>query len=257
MPVSPVARAELPELHELIEWSRAQGSRAGYFAALYTHVGSALVYALDCGEFDHPQALRRLNELFVERYLAAFRAYRDETPSTSAWAAAFAATEKRRYCILQHILLGINAHIILDLAIVTAQAIPPDELPDFQADFDRVNAIIASLVNRLSDELAMAWPPLRWINRVFRREDDLIIDFSTRVAREYAWQGAVRLSRLSGSDQQQAIHDLDVTATSLAATVAHPPWHIHILAFIIRLGERGSVANIIDDLLLMAALKPK
>jgi hypothetical protein len=256
-PDSPITKGELAELHELIEWCRANESRIGYFAAVYTHVGGALNRALELGQFEHPEALRRLNQVFVDRYLTAFRAHRDAEPTTSAWHAAFVAAENPRLCLLQHVILGINAHINLDLAIVTAEAIPADELDAFHADFNLVNQIIASLVDRLSDELALTWPPLRWINRILRREDDVIIDFSTRVAREHAWQGALRLAQLSGPERSQAIDELDATATRLAADVTSPPWHLGIITFLIRLGERGGVVALIDDLLLMAALKPK
>ncbi|MEA2267007.1 MAG: hypothetical protein QOE27_2590, partial [Solirubrobacteraceae bacterium] len=242
---------ELPELLELVAWSRANRSRAGYFAALYTHVSRALELALDRGEFEHPEALRRLNDAFFERYLTAFRAHRDGQPTTAAWGIAFESAHRRRLCVLQHLMLGMNAHINLDLAIAVAETIPPAELADFRPDFDHMNGLLSSLVTAISNDLALAWPLLAWINRLFRDEDDVIVDFSMRLARDQAWTGALRLSTLAGADRARAIHELDADAAVLAGVVANPIWPANLIALAVRVGERGSVVEITDDLLRM------
>jgi hypothetical protein len=243
------AGRQLPELHALIDWSRSHGSRMGYFAALYTHVGVALELALTRGEFEHPDTLRRLNDVFFDRYLVASRDYRSGQPTTGAWRAAFIAGEGKGLSVVQHLLLGMNAHINLDLAIAVADVLPADELTSFRADFDRMNGLLGSLVAGVASDLAIVWPLLRWINRQFRDEDDVIIDFSMRLAREHAWDGALRLSKLTGAERARGIEELDVEATRLAGIVARPIWPANLIAAIIRLGERGTAAQIIDDLL--------
>jgi len=250
VPGSTVVGGELEELRELIDWSRAQGSRLGYFAALYTHVGLAVEHALAGGEFQHPRSLQRLNDVFFARYLAAFRAHRDGQTTSGAWAAAFKAAASRRPCIIQHLMLGMNAHINLDLAIAVAEAIPPAELDAFHADFDHMNGLLSGLVDTITKDIARAWPFLRWINQLFRQEDDLIIEFSMQLARDHAWEGARRLSALAGEERQQAIRELDADATEIADAVAHPRALAHLVALIVRAQElRRSVARIIDDLL--------
>ncbi len=243
------AGQQLPELHALIEWSRSHRSRMGYFAALYTHVGNALELALTRGEFQHPETLRRLNDVFFERYLSASRAYRTGLPTTRAWAEAFRAGEDKGLSVVQHLLLGMNAHINLDLAIAVADAIPGGELDAFRADFDHMNGLLQALVAGVARDLAIVWPLLRWINRQFRDEDDVIIDFSMRRAREQAWEGARRLSKLTGAERARMIEELDDEATLLAGIVARPVWPANLIAAVIRLGERGTEAQIIDDLL--------
>jgi hypothetical protein len=244
-----VAGQQLPELHALIEWSRSHGSRMGYFAALYTHVGNALELALTRGDFEHPETLRRLNDVFFDRYLSAARAYRTGQPTTKAWRAAFTAGEDKGLSVVQHLLLGMNAHINLDLAIAVAEAVPAEELASFRGDFDRMNGLLYALVASVANDLAIVWPLLRWINRQFRDENDVIIDFSMRLAREQAWEGALRLSKLTGAERARMIEELDDEATLLAGVVARPVWPANLVAAIIRLGERGTEAEIIDDLL--------
>lgn len=240
---------QLHDLHELIDWSRSHSSRIGYFAALYTHVGEALDAALKNGAFEHPQRIDALNDVFFARYLAACDAYRDHEAPSAVWAVALQATRNPRLCVLQHLMLGMNAHINFDLAVAVAAAIAPADLPGFRADFDRMNALLASLVNGIAADMAIAWPLLRTINRLFRSEDDVIIDFSMSVAREAAWQAALRLSRLEGDALARAITELDAEATRLAGIVARPASPADLITFVIRCGERGTVAQIIDDLL--------
>lgn len=240
---------QLQELHEVIEWSRAAGSRVGYFAALYTHVGKALDVALKNGTFDDPQRIGALNDVFFDRYVGALHAYRGGGAPTAVWAASFAATTNTRLCVLQHLMLGMNAHINFDLAIAVAKTVPPQALPGFRRDFDRMNALLASLVDKIAGDMAIVWPLLATINRLFRKPDDVIIDFSMQVAREMAWQHALRLSPLVGAELQRAIDELDAGATGLADALRHPVWPISMIAFVIRCGERGSVPDIIDDLL--------
>lgn len=244
-----LAVAELPALAELIAWSRVGSSRLGYFAALYTHVGVALDAALTRGEFQHPETMRRLNDVFFARYLAAFGAYRAGQPTSAAWGAAFTAAQSGRPSAVQHLLLGMNAHINLDLAIAVAEAIAPEDLPGLRPDFDHMNGILFSLVNRISDDIARFWPLLRAINRRFRAPDDVIIEFSMQLARNQAWAGALKLSTLAGAERERAIAELDADAASVAGWIAHPGWPVNLIADFIRLGERGTVVELIDDLL--------
>jgi hypothetical protein len=194
------------ELEEMIDWSRIRASRMGYFAALYTHVELAIDTACARDEFTHPDLLARVNERFFRRYFAAFGERRHGLPASGPWQAAFDAGESDRLCVVQHLLLGMNAHINYDLPIAVADALDPDELPVFRGDFDRMNDLLASLVDEVSDDIALCWPLLRWINRLGRGPDDVIIDFSMRCAREHAWCSALKLAPLAGGARGRAGH---------------------------------------------------
>jgi hypothetical protein len=238
------------DLTEMVEWSRAHESRMGYFAALYTHVEKAIANALAEGAFDHPALLVKVNETFFGRYRDAFDERLRRAPTTGVWKATFDATQSNRLCVVQHLLLGMNAHINFDLAIAVADALEPEQVPTFQADFNRMNALLASLVNEVCSDVALVWGPLTWINRLAGGPEDLIINFSMRYARDHAWRSAIQLSALTGSARAAAIIKLDSVAVGLAYDVAHPDGFLAAMTVaIIRLGERGTVADIIDDML--------
>jgi hypothetical protein len=236
------------ELAQMIDWSRIRASRLGYFAALYTHVEVAIDAALARNEFTHPGLLARVNERFFRRYLGAFDERRRELPASGPWQAAFDAGESNRLCVVQHLLLGMNAHINYDLPIAVTNALDRDELAVFRGDFNRMNDLLASLVDEISNDIALCWPLLRWINRLGRGPDD-IVDFSMRCAREHAWCSALKLAPLAGTERRRAIAVLDAEAARLARDVARPSALGRMVAAIIRAGERGSVPDIIDDLL--------
>lgn len=240
---------QIAELTELIDWSRRSSSRMGYFAVLYLHVGHAVQRALAAGKFQHPVELQRLNDAFFLRYRTAFDAFRDGRQASAPWEASFRAASDDRLCVLQHLMLGVNAHINFDLALSVVDSIPAEQLPAFRPDFEYMNAILDSLVDGMADDLATIFAPLRVINRLFRREDDLIVDFSMRVAREQAWHHVLTLSKLAGVEREREIARLERQATELASLVVARRSIARWLMWAIRRGERGTVPQIIDDLL--------
>ena len=66
--------------------------------------------------FDDGERMERLNVAFAARCLSALGACRHGAPPTRSWALAFEAGEALRPVVLQHLLVGINAHMNLDLA---------------------------------------------------------------------------------------------------------------------------------------------
>ena len=134
-------------IDDIVAWSLANDSRVGYFASLYWHVATSLQRAAHAGGFTDPDRIDRLNHAFFARYLAAVDAFRAGQPTTGAWGVAFDATGRDDLLIVQHLLLGANAHIDLDLAIGVAEVVPADELAGFRPDFLRMNALLCGLID--------------------------------------------------------------------------------------------------------------
>lgn len=240
---------ELPALRELISWSRANGSAVGYFAALYYHTGRAVDEGLERGMFATPELLARVNDVFFDRYLTAFDAFRKGVPTSSSWEASFGAAGNQQLTVLQHLLLGMNAHINFDLAVAVVEAVPVDQLDGFHRDFQTMNRIFSGLVQEIAADLAEVWRPLRIVNRYLHREDQRLVDLGLLVVRDEAWHTVRRLSRRAGSERAREIAALDARTTALAHHLGRPGGPLARLARRIRRGEHGTVAQIIDDLL--------
>ena len=159
--------AVLEELDAVVETCVRRRSRAGYFAALYRAVTRAVQARAAAGEFEDADRMRAFVGAFARRYLDAFDAWSGGQPTTEAWRAAFAAAQRWRPTVLQHVMLGINAHINLDLGIVTAEAADASGgLAPIARDFDEVNVLLASLVVACQDAVGAVSPWVGLLDRV-------------------------------------------------------------------------------------------
>jgi Family of unknown function (DUF5995) len=198
------------------------GSRVGYFAAIYRKMTAKIGEGIETGFFDDGARMERLDVGFADRYLQAYEAFRAGASTTRSWARAFEATTSARPIILQHLLLGINAHINLDLGIAAAEVAPGAALPDLRRDFDRVNEIIAWLMGEVASDVAAVSPWIGLLDRLGGRRDDEIIRFSIESARSAAWRFAVELAPLAREDWGGPIGARDASVARLGGVVLNP-----------------------------------
>jgi hypothetical protein len=162
---------------------------------------------------------------------------------SKSWRLAFEAEDDWWPLVLQHLLLGMNAHINLDLGIAAASVAPGSALKELQPDFIRINGILASLVDDVGDRLARIWPMLGIMDIGADRLDENAIDFSIRRARDHAWTVACKLALLPSDAWDPAIDLLDTGVTVFGGKVRHPGLWLATRLRVVRLGERGSVAE--------------
>jgi hypothetical protein len=228
-------------LDAIIETARAERSPMGYFPALYRKVTRRVRQDIAAGDFDDGPRMERLATGFAGRYLDACDAYRGGRPVTAAWTLAFSSTGDWRPVVLQHLLLGMNAHINLDLGIAAARVAPGRELASLKGDFDRINGILGSLVQSVQDQLATVWPVLRILDGTSARTNQAIVNFAMGRARDQAWSVAERLAPLGFEAQEREIAHMDRSARDVGRCVRHPGLRISTLLLGVRLGERGNV----------------
>jgi hypothetical protein len=248
-PAAETIEQVIDRLTQIIDTARDERSPLGYFPALYRKVTVRVAQGIKRGEFDDGAWLERLDVVFAGRYLSAYDAYRaGESPSQS-WAYAFRVAGESRPIVLQHLLLGINAHINLDLGIATAQSVGSEqELERRRADFDRINSILAGLVEEVKEKLATTWMTLRFFNRYLGSVEDAIINFSLEESRVGAWKSAQNFVALAPPAWPDAIERRDRKIAKVGHIVRHPGVIGTTVNHIIRLGERGGVARKIDIL---------
>jgi hypothetical protein len=242
---TPMIDAVVAELSDVLEWSIAEGSRLGYFAALYLRVTREVQRGVQAGEFDDGPRMDRLDGLFARRYLDAVASHRAGKPMSASWKAAFDTAERNRPLILQHLFLGINAHINLDLGIAALQTLQGGApLSSLQADFNRINAVLSSLVDQTENSLARAAPLMSVLDWFAGRADEMLADFSIEVARDGAWAFAEALAAASESERAQQIAMRDADIAALGYAVAKPGLMLSLAILPFRLLERGGPAEI-------------
>jgi hypothetical protein len=182
------------DLESIIDESIARASRLGYFAALYNRVTETVQKGIADGIFDDGPRMERLDVTFATRYIDAYRQYRaGELPSRS-WLKAFIAAESRDYIVLQQLLIGMNAHINLDLGVAAARTSPGEGLLSLRDDFNRINDILASLTPTVEGELDRDSSVFRELTSIAPRLELKMVGFAMDEARHVAWDLATKLA---------------------------------------------------------------
>jgi hypothetical protein len=239
----------IEHLDGLISRARREKSRLGYFAALYRNVTIKVKEGILAGSFEDGARMERLDVTFANRYLDALERYRRGEEPSRCWRTSFRAAESWHPIVLQHLLLGINAHINLDLGVAAAQTSPGAQLAGLRRDFDSINDILRAMLDDIQDRLAPVSPWMGVLDRVGGRTDEEILNFSIDRAREAAWRTAERLAPLGPEEAQKEIDVLDRWVDVLAFVIQYPPGiTVRMATFFVRLTESRDVAKIIDTL---------
>ncbi len=235
-------------LDTIIRDAQANNDPAGYFAALYRKVTVKVKEGIAAGFFEDGPRMERLDVVFANRYLTAYAAWRGQTEMTLSWQKAFQLTTAYWPIVLQHLLMGINAHINLDLGIAAAEISRGHDIQDLSEDFKRINKILADLVDEVEEDLAKIWPTLRRILRWTRKVDNFLVDFSMELARDGAWRFAVDLAGAPEAQWPTIIARRDAKVARNASLIHGRSWVVRVIFSLIRLGERGTVAEKIEQL---------
>lgn len=239
--------AVIRDLSVIVDWSYRSESRCGYFAQVYLAVTRNILASVDGGEFNNPELLAVLDVVFANRYIEAFDAYHQGRPLTRAWKIAFDTDQRHALMVIQHVLLGMNAHINLDLGVSAAAVAPGPALEGLQADFETVNDILARLVDRVEGALGRTSPLLALADRVAGDVDERTIFFSIRAARKAAWRSALGLAAAPPEEVPARIDALDAVVADLAGLVAGNRL-TRILAAPLRVFDRRQPREILDIL---------
>ncbi|MFQ5677783.1 MAG: DUF5995 family protein, partial [bacterium] len=150
--------------------------------------------------------------------------------------------------VIQHLLLGMNAHINLDLGIAAVQTADSDELQTLKNDFFQINAILSRLLEVVQTEINALSPGFKFLDKVGGKTDEAIMNFSIQRARDEAWKFAVELASLSEDRRAAKMAEKDTEIAALANIVASPGKLIKIVLLVIRIFETSNVSKVIDGL---------
>ena len=238
----------IAQLTAILDHSHQAQSRLGYFAALYLLVTLNVKAGIQASRFEDGARMEQFVVAFANRYLKAMEASRQGQPCSDCWRVAFALAAKWRPLILQHLLMGMNAHINYDLGVAAATVGPGAKLAALQHDFNEINKILAGLVEHVQTEIGGLSPWLWLLDKLSGRADEVFINFSMRVARDEAWQLAQRLAPLPAEQWAPELHRLDRKITALGRLIQHPGWLMSFRLLLIRLRESNDVRKVIDAL---------
>lgn len=233
----------LRHLDTIIDRCRQQNSRIGYFASLYKAMTLGVQTAIEQGVFDDGPRMERLDVAFANRYLEAYTQFSTGQIATHAWMHAFHAASQDKLCIVQHLLLGINAHINLDLGIAAATVTTPATIHELQHDFLLINNVIANIYALMQRRLKQVSWPVLFLSTLDPERSDAMINFSIQKARDMAWSNALLLSASPDAGDAAIIQATDGVIADVATAIQNPGGLTNLLVKGILLFESRDVAK--------------
>ncbi len=230
----------IKELDAIILHEKQQGSCRAFFPILYNKVTKRIKAGIETQEFDDNARMEKLDVLFANRYIKAYNQFKDGQQPTASWANAFKIDEAM---VMQHLLLGINAHINLDLGIAAALTTGDDHLADLEADFNKINEVLASMVADVKDRIGKVSPLFKLLELVGKGKEDKLVSFSINVARDGAWLFANEYA--AAVKKQEAIANRDVIIAALADKIVNPKSKLlQVVAKVVRFFEVKDVRKV-------------
>lgn len=209
-------------LDRILADSRYEAQPLGLFPALYRQVTLAVRRGIALGLFEDGPRMDAFDTQFANRYLVALDRWQRGLPIRGAWQQAFDFGQRGQGIAMQHLMLGMNAHINLDLGVAAAAVAPGASLPALHRDFNLINDLLEAMIDDCQQVLDRYSPVLDLLDRVGGRKDEAIADFSMRRARAAAWEVAEGLAHLEGPARRAAVGRIDRRACEIGRRVAHP-----------------------------------
>jgi len=248
LPATATIAEVVDALDTIIDWSIGASSRLGYFAAMYKRITIAVGVAVADGKFEDGPRLERLDAGFANRYFEALNGHfhPDRFPRpTHSWQVTFDAASRPEPIMVQHMFAGVNAHIGLDLGIAAEAISPGPQLLTLREDFYRINAVLASQVTGLVEDINELSPVLADLYAVLRNGQIDLINNTVQAYRDDAWIFATILAATPGFADPAAIVVRDLRIAQQGALIYKPPLPISSFVSAIAAREsRDTVSNL-------------
>ncbi|MEE3147871.1 MAG: DUF5995 family protein, partial [Bacteroidota bacterium] len=174
----------IEQLDAIILTEKQNNSPMAFFPILYNQVTKRIKAGIEAEEFDDNARMEQLDVIFANRYIEAYQHYKAGNSPTESWRNAFKISEA---LVMQHLFLGINAHINLDLGIAAAETTGAQALADFERDFNKINEVLAAMVADVKAAIGKVSPLFKLLELVGKGKEDKLVSFSINIARDGAW----------------------------------------------------------------------
>lgn len=196
-----------------------------HFLGTYLRTTAAVGQAIDRGVFEDPGWVGEWDVVFAQLYLDAHDASLAEEPIARPWRLAFDAPA--RLHPLQHVLLGVNAHVNYDLpqallGVISVQDFGDAELLDRRRrDHENIDGVLASRVAAEDNEL----PVGTLVDRLLTPLNRLASKRFLREARQKVWHNTYELhtARVAGADAYRVrLAELELLSSAKIADLLAP-----------------------------------
>ncbi|TVQ03960.1 MAG: hypothetical protein EA359_07850 [Balneolaceae bacterium] len=203
------------------------GDLRGVFATAYLHITRSIEKGLGDSVFTDATWTRiyliRFANLYREAVMNDEKGNLNLVPKS--WKISFSLAKEKEGLIIQHLLLGINAHINHDLAIALFDvSIDPERVQKY-GDHNRINDVLAKATEQMKREVSVKYAPiLKRLDKKTGYVSDEITNFSIPKARDHAWSFAIALTRAATPTESRILRRaLDDQAAVLARLIMASP----------------------------------
>jgi Family of unknown function (DUF5995) len=203
---------------------------ARFFLGTYLRTTRAIADALDDGTFEDPAWVAELDVAFAQLYLDALAAHRRDPVSPPAtWRRAFAADPSLPP--EAHVLLGVHAHINVDLPQALVATMPPEDFADSalcaqrRRDHGRIDRVLASRVAAEDVELERSGGRRGPLDRLIGPLNRTAVRRFLREARRTVWANTSVLHRARDDGQaclERRVAELDAAGAARVQELLRP-----------------------------------
>lgn len=237
----------LEKLKGIIEANK--GSPRAFFPAVYRATTARVRAGVQNGSFSNGDRMVRFVTGFANRYLAAYEASARGAEHPRAWKVAFDSVSRPHTMILQHVLVGMNAHINYDLPLAVIESAGAGPLSALEDDFNAINDILESLLDPVQDVIDKFSPMMNLLDELGSSGDEALVTFSIKTAREEAWHEATRLAGESLALRERSRVSLDRRVALLASNIIVPDGPLGLATGLIARTESRDLAAVAQAML--------
>jgi len=238
----------LEQLDDIIAETVVENNHLGIFAYVYRRTTAEIELAIQEERFEDGKRMEKMDVIFANLYIKAYYDFKDGKPVCNAWKSSFDA-KNSKISIIQHLMLGMNAHINFDLGQAAAISCPGDAVFSLKHDFMEVNYVLASLTDTMQKKLGKVSPLMFILDWIGHRSDERLVNFSMKKARDFAWKMAEDLAKATEPEKEDRIKRADKNVTKLSKILLKPPgFTLRILSKIVSSTEEKNVGKIIEAL---------
>jgi len=214
-------------------WEKA-GDQRRIFLGCYSQMTGNMLKAIQAGEFHDNAWVMELLEHFADYYFKALQAYEQQPArAPSVWQIAFEAARDSHVHVLQHLMLGINAHINFDLVFALEDVLhaewvglSPRQRMERYEDHCRVNEVIARTLDAVQDSIVERFAPkMDLIDDGMGRVDEWLASKVISIYRDRVWQMAVERLQAQNESEREIIRAV-VEKSSLERALSIRDWSL-------------------------------
>ncbi|MCL4265150.1 MAG: hypothetical protein KJ069_18180 [Anaerolineae bacterium] len=189
-------------------WQQAKDRRAVFLQCYRAMTANTLAAVAD-GRFQDPIWVAGLLNRFADYYFVALDAYdTGQSGASSVWQYTLDAARQKKANVLQHLFLGVNAHINYDLALTLYDvlheewpSLTPAERDGRYRDYCLINDIIAETIDQVQDEVVKRESPLlALVDWLGGRMDEFVVVEMLTGWREEVWRKGVEMVEAADDD---------------------------------------------------------